>query len=64
MSSEGNIGLEPVCPTNFDPVVRFRGKQAEMPVWRTDLEICIPSQAVRVMRGLESCFVFAVMGPT
>jgi hypothetical protein len=60
-SSEGNIGLEPVCPTDCEPVVRFRGKQAGMPVWRTDSEVYVPSQAVRVIRGLESCFVLAVM---
>ena len=60
MSSEGNIGLGHVCPTGFELVVRFLGKQAGMPIWRTDLEVYAPLQAVRVIRGLECCFVFAV----
>jgi hypothetical protein len=40
------------------PVVRFGGKQAGMPVWHTDLEIYVPDS---VIRGLETCFFFAVM---
>src|SRR5438874_4941035 len=38
----GKHRLGAVCPTDFEPVVRFRGKQAGMPVWRQTWKSMFP----------------------